>query len=92
MKYDDGEFHMIEPFDVDNGELDGLRQSLCFVLGVEWQMVKNQLESGKPFERPIHSENLDRIEAMLKRADRGYEVAMHDDWPTIVVEASVFPQ
>jgi len=82
---ENGEFNLLESFDVD-GKLDGLPRELCFVLGVELQMVHHELENGVPFERPIHSENLERVEAMCVRRDRKYSIGYHDDWPNLVVE------
>jgi len=81
----DGEFNLLESFDVD-GKLDRFPRELCFVLGVEWQMIYQELEIGQPFERPIHSENLERVEAMCVRRDRKYSIGYHDDWPNLVVE------
>lgn len=81
----DDNFDLVESFDVDNGELDGLTQQLCFVLGIEWEMVRQEIKSGQSFERPIHSENLERIKSMCKRYGVSFEIAHHDDWPSLIV-------
>lgn len=76
----DAEFTPVEPFDVDDGELDGLTPAECFVLGVEWQMVAARAATPDGFERPVHVENRDRLAALLDRRGRRYRMAhMHDD-------------
>lgn len=61
-----------EPFDIDNGELDGLRPQDCFVLGAEWQLVSQQLDSGEAFSRPLHLANSERIKRMCIRRGRKF--------------------
>ena len=93
---DNAEYDLMEPFDIDNGELDGLRPQECFVLGVEWQMCAALADTGKAWGKMIHLMNLPRIEAMLNR--RGLEhvaaglnmdasLATMNDWVSISVEA-----
>lgn len=76
----DHEYELSEPFDIDNGELDGLSPQVCFVLGVEWHMVRQQADGPAPFSRPIHARNRDRIAAMMERRGRQFKITyMHDD-------------
>lgn len=82
-----GKFSLIESFGVDNSELDGLSKQLCFVLGVEWEMIRQKVDSGQSFEQSIHSENMERIEALCNRRGMSYKIIPHDDWPTLIVGA-----
>lgn len=61
-----------EPFDIDNDELSGLRPQDCFALGVEWQMVADEMETGEPFGWPIHAANSERIKRMCIRRGRKF--------------------
>lgn len=65
-------FEMFEPCDVDDGELDGLRPNECFVLGVEWQMLRELGDGRRGFARPVHAANADRIRKLLDRRGRTY--------------------
>lgn len=83
---DNADFSLVEPMDVDDGELDELSHELCFVLGCEWEMVRRALAKKQPFERPIHSENLQRIRKMCDRYGASAKIAHHDDWPLLIVD------
>lgn len=61
------EFGLIRPFDIDNGELDGLRPQEIFVLGYELAQVDQKLSTGKAFEQTVHAENAARIRAQCVR-------------------------
>lgn len=68
------------PFDIDNGELDGLRPQECFVLGYELAQIDGLLKTGEQFQKPVHASNRNRIEAELKRQERHYKLHyMQDD-------------
>lgn len=57
-----------EPFDVDDGELDGLTPQQCFTLGVEWSNIRAAADSDRlddPFL--IHELNVPRIKAIARR-------------------------
>ena len=79
------EFKFVESFDVDNGELDDLPRELCFVLGVEWEMIRQKVELRQPFEQPIHSENVKRIEKLCNLREVSYRIIPHDDWLTLII-------
>lgn len=64
------DFGLLRSFGIDNGELDGLRPNLIFVLGYECAMVDEELRTGKLIVRPIHAENRQRIEDECKRLGR----------------------
>jgi hypothetical protein len=71
----DAELRPIRPFDIDNGELDGLRPNEIFVLGYELAMVDARIQSGEIFNCPVHSDNVARIRAELDRQGRRYSIA-----------------
>jgi hypothetical protein len=85
---DEEEFELCEPFDIDHGELEGMRLIDAFVLGVEWQMRKTQIETGRAFDCPIHTPNRERIENILKRRGRDFHVVhVDDEWSHLTVAA-----
>lgn len=89
MSTDDSqrEYRCVEPFDIDDGELDGLSPALAFVLGCEWWQVKEMLETGAAFGKPIHNENANRIKRMCIRRDRRFKMRDNGpEWKWIDVE------
>lgn len=88
----DAEYEPVEPFGIDDGQLDDLSPAECFTLGVEWEMVRTRLASGEGFECPLHAANRDRVAAMLDRHGRRHEVRfLHDDVSEAWVWLSVQP-
>lgn len=74
------DFGLKEPFDVDNGELDGLRPNEIFVLGYELAMVHHEVdETPGAFEKVVHAKNKDRIEASLNRREREHRWTWPND-------------
>lgn len=72
--------NMTESFNIDDGELDGLSPQECFVLGVEWQMVRSLADGDSAFKRPVHMYNRDRLIAVLESRGRVYTLSyMHED-------------
>ena len=67
---DKDEFGLVKSFDVDHGELDGLRPNECFVLGYELAVIDELLKGDESISRPIHAENRQRIEKSCNDADR----------------------
>lgn len=72
-------------FEIDNNELSGFDNKKCFVLGVEWQIVYNDLKEKRLFERFIHSDNQDRLIKLCKVLGANYRIQAHDDWPHLMV-------
>jgi hypothetical protein len=75
----DAGYECCEPSFVDDGELSGLTPQTCFTLGVEWQMVRQGMESGGPFNRPIHQANRERVMRLLIRNGRKYHITKPED-------------
>ena len=68
------EFGLIRPFDIDNGQLDGLTPQHCFALGYELALVDAQIAAGEPFERLLHVANRDRVLLELERKGARYDI------------------
>lgn len=82
---EDQDYQMVEPFYVDDGELDGLSPQQIFVLGFEFSQIRTRLFQEMAFDMPFHSENESRVRKMLDRHNAVYEIYIHDDWPQLVV-------
>jgi hypothetical protein len=81
------EYSIVEPFFIDNGELDGISPQEVFCLGVEWQMVAAQEESDEAFERLLHEANATRIKRLLIRRGRKFKVTPNGpEWCMLSVE------
>ena len=64
---------LIEPFDIDDGSLKGKTPEYAFALGVEWQLFRQQLLTGKPFKVLCLPENRTRFVKMAERHRRFVE-------------------
>ena len=72
---DDGaSFGLIRPFDIDDGQLDGLSPQECFVLGYELADIDHLLKQPGAIRRPVHSANRDRIKEACDKATRPYRI------------------
>lgn len=79
-------FSLVQPFYIDNHELDKLSQQEIFVLGYEFGHISDLLDQRKPFEVQFHSDNDDRVRKMLKdKKVKQYNIYPHDDWPVLEV-------
>ncbi len=84
-------FELVDSFGIDGGELDGISPDLAFCLGVEWCIVRHQAIDTSAFSALIHTENKDRILAMLDRRERKYQISYiqndrSEGWMQLVVE------
>jgi hypothetical protein len=80
------EYGLIEPFEVDGGELDGLRPQEIFALGVEWEMFRRRLVSGHPFTVYALSNNAGRLNKLAERSGRFVETRpAKEGWSLITV-------
>lgn len=78
-RQEDG-FALAIPFFIDDGKYTA-RESAMFVLGVEFWMVVTLLRSGWRGSRPVHTENVNRLNAYCESEGigatwidhRGYE-------------------
>ena len=75
----DSDFGLVEPFDIDDGQLDGNTPQENFVLGYELADISMRAEwDPDGFNKPIHADNKDRIEKALKKRGRMFRCT----WPT----------
>lgn len=82
------EFELSESFDIDDGELDGLRPQDCFVLGYELCQFHALADKGGAFSKLAHADNTERIGDALLRRGLEFTVGLHDEtWVTFNVEA-----
>lgn len=72
---------LVEPFDIDHGELDGLTPQMGFVLGVEWQQFRQALLTNpEPFLQAVHTANEARLLSLCQRHGRPAKSTwLHDD-------------
>jgi hypothetical protein len=64
------EFGLKKSFNIDNGELDGLTPQECFVLGYELAEIDTLLLRPGAIDRPVHTQNRERILKSCQDADR----------------------
>jgi hypothetical protein len=82
------EYDLMEPFDIDHGELAGLRPQDVFVLGYELCQFHALADKGNAFTKPAHAANANRIRAALLRRGLSFgEKSENDEWVTFEVEA-----
>lgn len=65
------DFGIVESFNIDDGQLDGLTPQQCFVLGYELADLSRQAELDPAgFGGPVHAINRDRIQAAMYKRNR----------------------
>ena len=75
MSDENKEFELIRAFHIDNGELDESPKNECFVLGYELGQIDELLKhEKKQFERPVHSDNRERIEESCQDSGRRFRL------------------
>ena len=76
------EYQMFEPFEIDNGELDGLDNQMCFCLGAEYVQWLERFRSNQDkWDVYVIKENAERVANMGRRFN--YEVVLEtydDEW------------
>jgi hypothetical protein len=81
-------YELAEPFDIDDGSLDGIDPKLAFTLGAQWMQIRQQLDTGRYVEQSVLADNRDRVEKMLNRRGRDFELSEADQgWCVLQVEA-----
>ena len=71
------QFNLVEPFDTNDGSLDGISAKLAFAMGVEWQLFRQRLKSEKPFKTYCLPQNAARLVKMAERHNRFVEDRPH---------------
>lgn len=84
------DYELVEPFDIDNGELDEVDSPMAFCLGVEWGMFRACLNGGKPFTTLCLSLNTARLTALCERNGRFVETHNEcEGWDVIIVGGKI---
>jgi hypothetical protein len=79
-------YELVEPFETKDGTLEGLSADMCFTLGVEWELFRQQLNSGERFTQLVVSHNANRLVRMVERNGRFVEHHPHSGgWVEITV-------
>lgn len=86
------EFGLVKPFDIDDGQLDGLSPQQCFVLGYELAQIDALLELPHAISRPVHAANRRRIKRSCGDSGRCYSLTWASDdvsesWMQLEVQA-----
>jgi hypothetical protein len=83
-------FGLIEPFHIDNGQLDGYTPQECFTLGVEWQkywqfaLNHDTGLSLPPGPHLLNSANLQRVLGLLQAHSVPFTHRLvNDDWAEV---------
>ena len=64
---------LVESFDMDDPTLTDISPQLAFILGVEWQMFRQRLKSGRPFTTLCLPQNAARLVKMAEHHRRFVE-------------------
>lgn len=83
------EFELMEPFDIDNGELDGIDLRTVFCLGYECCQLHELLDTGRAFRKTVHIESIKRVTNMCQRRGREFSIDtdIGSEWFSLSVEA-----
>ena len=74
MKHkNEGDYELVEPFETNDNSLNGVNPEIAFTLGVEWQMFRQRLKTGRPFQILCLSMNTNRLVKMAERQRRFVE-------------------
>ena len=70
---DESNFELVEPFNSDGSSLSEVSPEMAFALGVEWQMFRQRLKTGRPFQILCLAINSHRLVKMAERHRRFVE-------------------
>lgn len=68
------EFGLIQPFDIDHGELDGIEPNQVFTMGYEFALLVEALKRPEAISRAVSCLNKDRIEKACINSGRPYKL------------------
>jgi hypothetical protein len=84
----DKHWGLVDPFEIDDGELDSVSRTQAFVLGVEWARFRERLDKEQRFSSLANIANGDRLRRCAERHGRIAVVRpVSPEW----VEVSVMP-
>lgn len=84
------EYSILQPFDIDDNQLEAMNHQEIFVLGYELGDISSRLKSGMKIESQlIHTDNISRIQKASKIYNRSISIIQrHDDWAELSVVQS----
>ena len=90
-------YELFKPFDIDDGQLDGLTAQQCFVLGYELAEVDALLKLPAEIQKPVHAGNRERIERWCKESGREFRLLwmegdVSESWLKLCVAPAEAPQ
>lgn len=68
------QYGLIKSFDIDHGELDGISNQQCFVLGYELAQIDNLLKQPAAIRKPVNADNRERIAKACDESGRVYRL------------------
>jgi hypothetical protein len=79
-------YEPVDPFGIDDGELEGIDPKVAFAMGVEWAMVRDQI-LGRPAELSIQirETNASRLISVCKRVGRAARTSIVSGFPDYVM-------
>lgn len=95
MAEEEGNYLLLESFNIDDGQLDGLTPQTCFVLGYELSQVSRRAEADRTEWRiPIHAENQSRVATALVKRNRPHLITwmpndLSEGWLELLVYESI---
>jgi hypothetical protein len=83
-------YELFKPFDIDDGQLDGLSPQQIFCLGYELAEIDGLLKLPAEFTKPVHAENRERIERWCNESGREFRLVWakedaSESWMTLSV-------
>ena len=83
-----GQRRVVEPFDIDSDELNGISLQEAFTFGVEWQAFRDKIKSVNDFSAMVHRGNVERIARIAARRGRVFRISFLDEtWAEVAVNA-----
>jgi len=80
---------IVTPFWIDTDAYSD-RDHLMFCCGVEFEMVRLELESGNPIDRSIHTENESRLKLLCSKSRRQIQIIPNvaEGWSRLIVKGN----
>lgn len=86
------EYGLLRPFQIDNGELDGVSKAQAFTLGYELATIDRLLELPEAISRPVNADNRERIETVCRESGRRYQLVWSGDESEAWMQLDVAPR
>ena len=74
------EWGLVNSAYTNNGELDGMDNNTCFILGAEWEKFCNSIRNVSAFSVHIQKENADRLIQIASDHNRSAETKPYGEY------------